>query len=79
MEIKVHVRERNARDAVEPETGRRLDFKQQYTVYVVTVLHVLVVDADEELQDNVDLHPGALIETQIIQISAGRAYQWYTK
>ena len=48
-------------------------------MYVVTVLHVLVVDADEELQDNVDLHPGALIETQIIQISAGRAYQWYTK
>ena len=57
MEIEIHVREWNAGDAIEPESGWRQDVAHSNDFDVVAVAHVITVNANQKLQENVNLLP----------------------
>ena len=56
-EVKIHVGEWNASDAIEPESGWRQHVAHCNDFDVVAVAHVITVNANQKLQENVNLLP----------------------
>ena len=65
-EVEIHVGEWNASDAIEPESGWRQHVAHCDDFDVVAVAHVITVNANQKLQENVNLPPRPSIDVQHI-------------